>query len=81
MDTVTRTANTKRHHEWLLKPTENAVISTTTAVGPERIVILKMMSVQIRGPKATANVVAFIDDITIYNSNITLLDSGLNRFE
>jgi hypothetical protein len=42
-------------------------------VGPERKVILKMMSVQIRGPKATANVVAFIDD----GSNITLLDSGL----
>jgi hypothetical protein len=36
-----------------------------------------MMSVQIRGPKATAIVVAFIDD----GSNTTLLDSGLNRFE
>jgi hypothetical protein len=39
---------TKRHHELLHKPTENAVVSITTA----RKVILKMMSVQIRGPKA-----------------------------
>jgi hypothetical protein len=54
MDTVTRTVNTKRHHEWLLKPTENAVVSTTIEVGSERKDILKMMSVQIRGPKATA---------------------------
>jgi hypothetical protein len=75
--TLTRTANTKRHHERLHKPTENAVVSTTTEVGSERRDILKMISVQIRGPKATAIVVAFIDD----GSNTTLLDSGLNRFE
>jgi hypothetical protein len=35
--------------------------------------ILKMMLVQIRGPKATVNAIAFID----HSSNVTLLDSGL----
>jgi hypothetical protein len=73
MDTVTRTANTKRHHERLHKPSS----FNDNRSGTKKKNILKMMSVQIRGPKATANVVAFIDD----GSNITILDCGLNRFE
>jgi hypothetical protein len=65
---------TKMHHELLHKTFQNATVSTTLA--PRKMkTILKMMSVQIRGPKATISVLAFLDE----GSNITLLDSALAK--
>jgi hypothetical protein len=55
----------------LHKPINQFAKAHTDVDNVKKNAILKMLPVQVRGPKGIVNIVAFIDD----GSNITLLDS------
>jgi hypothetical protein len=60
------------HHKLLHKPINQFAKADTVDVdNVKKNAILKMLSVQVRGPKGIGNIVAFIDD----GNNVTLLDS------
>jgi hypothetical protein len=64
---------TRNHHQLLQKDIGSpAVTLNIENAAPPIKVILKMLSVQLRGPVGIADVIPFFDD----SSNITLLDSS-----